>query len=426
VKKSYKKNSYLSQVELTSLIKKAEHLIKAKNFKKAVEELEKFKHKVRNVEFFLLLAEAYEGLGDKEKAEAYFDEAKFLDTEIRSKEKIRKGSKLIEKRNFKDAEKELLESIELNPFEKEAYWELYKLYREIGNYEGMVKALETLITLDPYSESFYLELSHLYAIKKHFKKAAEVLLSGIERIGSADLHFELGKIYADMGKMEEAKDEISKACLMDFTNIEYRQALAEVMVKDESYEEALEVVLSTLELYPDAVYVILSAAALFDILGKEDMAEYYYRLAISKCYDEPFVLEDVKKTFSEFLIEKGRYDEAEELLKSMIENSDNIWTLLDAFSDLAVILVEQERLEELIEIGESILENPDLPEDEYWEVAEVVADALFEEKRYREAKEYYRRILNNSSDEKLKKRAYSKLKEVEEIESLENMLENSK
>jgi tetratricopeptide (TPR) repeat protein len=426
VKKSYNKSVKLSPAELKSILEKAQNLIKTKNFRKAIEELEKFKTRVRDVDFFLLLAEAYEGIGNKEKAESYFEEARFLDTEIRSKEKLIRGSKLAAKRNFKEAEKEILESIRLNPFEKEAYWELYKLYREIGNYKGMVKALENIMTIDPYDEHAYLELSHIHIIKKHFKKAEKVLMSGVEFLNSARLHFELGRLYADMGKVEKAKDELSKACLMDFSNIDYRQKLAEVMVNNEDYEEALGVVLSTLELYPNAIYVIQSAAALFDIIGKEEIAEYYYRLAISKSKDEPFLLEESKKFFADYLIEKGKYDEAEEILKDILETTDSIWTLMDVFSDLAVILVEQERLKELIELGEFVLENPDLPEDEYWEIAEIVADALFEEKRYEEAKEYYKGILDNSSDEKLKKRAYSRIKEIEEIESLEKMLENSK
>ena len=419
MKKSFKETRF----EMKPILEKAENLIKSKNYRKAVEELEKYKNKIRHVDFYLLLAEAYEGLGNKEKAETYFEEARFLDTELRSKEKLQRGVSLVAIKNFRAAEKELLESVRLNPFEKDAYLELYRLYREMSNQKEMIKALESLMTVDPYSFFPYLELSRFYGIRRQFKKAERVLLSGISITDSPELHFELGKLYAEMGRVEEAKEELSEACRLDFRNVEYRQKLAEVMVNNEEYEEALEVVMSTLELFPDAVYVIQSAAALYDLLGKEELAEYYYRLAVSK--SEGFVREDAMKLLSEFLVEKGRFDQAEELLKEIIENTDNIWILLDAFSELAILLIDQERFKEIAEMGRFILKNPELSEEEYCEIAEIVADALYEEKEYEEAMEYYREIVDYSKDEKLIKRAYNKLREVEEIESLEKMLESS-
>ncbi|TCK02494.1 tetratricopeptide repeat protein [Phorcysia thermohydrogeniphila] len=414
MKKSFEK----PVADVRSILEKAENFIKSKNYRKAVEELEK--HKIRSVDYFLLLAEAYEGLGNSEKAEFYLEEARFLDTELRSKEKLRKGITLASMKNFRAAEQALLESVKLNPFERDAYYELYRLYRETGNHKKMVETLQNLMTIDPFSSFPYLELSRLYALRRQYKKAVEVLRFGLERIDLPELHFELGKVLADMGKVEEAKEELSEACRQDFLNVEYRQKLAEVMVNDEDYEGALQVVMSTLELYPDAVYVIQSAAALYDLLGNEELAEYYYRLAISK--SEGFVREDSLKLFSEFLAEKGRYDQAEEILREIIDTTDNLWILLDAFSELAIILVEQERYKDIVEIGKKLMKHPELTEEDYCEIAEIVADALYEDKNYEEALKYYREIVSYSKDEKLIKRSYSKLKEIEEILSLERML----
>lgn len=413
-----RKNFKECVTDVKSILEKAENFIKSKNYRKAVEELER--HKIRSVEYFLLLAEAYEGLGNSEKAEFYLEEARFLDTELRSKEKLRKGITLASMKNFRAAEQVLLESIKLNPFEKDAYYELYRLYRETGNHKKMVETLQNLMTIDPFSSFPYLELSRLYALRRQYKKAVEVLRFGLERIDLPELHFELGKVLADMGNLEEAKEELSEACRQDFMNVEYRQKLAEVMVNDEDYEGALQVVMSTLELYPDAVYVIQSAAALYDLLGNEELAEYYYRLAISK--SEGFVREDSLKLFSEFLAEKGRYDQAEEILREIIDTTNNLWILLDAFSELAIILVEQERYKDIVEIGKKLLKHPELTEEEYCEVAEVIADALYEDKNYKEALKYYKEIVFYSKDGKLIKRSYSKLKEIEEILSLEKML----
>jgi len=323
-------------------------------------------------------------------------------------------------RNFRAAEKELLKSAELNPFDREVYLELYRLYRETSNYKSMIKALENLMTVDPYSSFPYLELGRHYLLRRRYRKAEEVLKKGLELIDSPELHYELGKVYAEWGKSEEAKEELKEACRLDFKNVEYRQKLAEVLVNSQEYEEALEVVLGTLELYPEAVYVLQSAAALYDLLDKEELAEYYYRKAVS--VSEGFVREDAKKLLAEFLAEKGRYDQAEELLWELLEESDNPWVVLDAFSELAIILLEQERYRDIVKAGKELLKNPELSEEEYCEVAEVVADALFEEKEYEEAKSLYEKVLSLSTDEKLLKRVSKKVDEVKEIESLNRML----
>ncbi|MEO2083226.1 MAG: tetratricopeptide repeat protein [Desulfurobacteriaceae bacterium] len=417
VKESFKKPN----IDISQLLKRAEALIKEKEYRKAIEELEKLN--VRNVDCYLLLAEAYEAVGQPEKAEAYFEEARFLDTEIRSKEKLRRGVSLASLRNFRAAEKELLESIELNPFDYKPYYELYRLYREVRNYRGMIKALESLITLNPYQPYPYLELSKYYTSRRKFKKSVEVLKRAIDLIPSAALYFELGKVYAEWGKSEEAIEALSNACELDFRNVEYRQKLAEVFVNDERYEEALDVVLGTLELYPEAVYVLQSAAALYDLLGNQELAELYYRKAVA--VSSGFVREDSLKLLAEYFIEKERYDQAEEVLKELLQESDNYWVLIDAFADLSLILAEQERYGEIVEIGEKLLSHPEIIEDgeDYSEVAEIVADSAFEAGKFEKAMELYRKVLERTENKKVQKRVSEKLTEIEEIIGLEKMLQ---
>jgi len=406
------------RTEERKILKKAEDLIKAKDFNGAIRELSKYP--LKSVEYYLLLAQAYEGAGNLEKAESFFEKARFLETEIRSKELLQRGINLALMRNFKAAERELLSSLKLNPFDKEVYLELYKLYKKTNNFRKMVKTLEELITLEPYFLFPYLELGRHYLLRKRYKKAEEILKEGISRIESAELHFELGKVYSEQGRNEEAKEELKRACRLDFKNIDYRQKLTEVLVNAQEYEEALDVVLGTLNLYPEAVYVLQSAAALYDLLGNQELAEYYYRKAVA--VSEGFVKEDAQKLFSEFLIEKGRYDQAEEVLWELLKESDNVWILIDAFSELATILIEQERLKDIIEAGKIVLSNPELSEEEFVEVGEIVADALFEEKRFKEAGELYKDILKVCKSGKVGKRIAKKLKETEEIEELNKML----
>ncbi len=406
--------------EVHSVIEKAEKLIRSKSYRKAIEELEK--NSVRSVDYFLLLAEAYEALGESEKAELFFEEARFLDTEIRSREKLQRGITLASVKNFSGAEKELKECIRLNPFEKQAYYELYRLYREMGNRKGMVEVLNLLLTVDPFSSYPYIELSRLYSFRRQYYKAAKVLEEALEVVDLPEIHFELGKVYADMGRLEEAREELSEACRQDFGNVEYRQKLAEILVNGELYEEALDVVLSTLELFPDAVYVLQSAAALYDLIGDEELAEYYYRKAVANA--DGFLREDALKFLAEFFSERGKFDQAEEILREIIETTDNPWILIDAFSDLSIILLEQERFSDIAELGKAVVNSPDLTEEEVCEISEIVADALYEEKKFEEALVWYKKVFEISCNNKLTKRAYSRIKEIEEILSLERMVKS--
>ncbi|WP_457680188.1 tetratricopeptide repeat protein [Thermovibrio sp.] len=407
--------------DFKEVLKRAESLIKSKNYKEAISELEGLN--LKTVDYYLLLAQAYEALGQTDKAESLFEEAKALDSEIRSKEFLKRGASLAAMKNFKAAERELLASLKLNPFDKEAYLELYHLYKETRNSRKMVKVLEDLKTIEPYMTFPYIELSKYYSLRRRYGKAVEILKEASSRIESPEIFFELGKVYAEWGKTEEAKEALREACRLDFKNIDYRQRLAEVMVDAEEYEEALEVVLGTLELYPDAVYVLQSAAALYDLLGDEELAEYYYRKAISASSD--FIKEDSLKLFADFLIEKGRYDQAEEVLWELLNETDNSWLLIDAFSELAVILLEQERYKDIVKAGKILLKSSELSDEELRDIEEIVGDALYEDGNYKEALKYYENILERSEDKKLKERVEEKVKEIMEIEELNRLLKKS-
>jgi len=404
---------------LKKLLSKAEHFIKTKNYKRAIEELEK--ETFKDVNYYLLLAQAYEGLGQSEKAEIFFEKARFLDTEIRSKELLRRGTTFASMKNFKAAEAQLLKAIELNPFHKEAYFHLFSLYKELGRKEKMLRVLTDILTLEPYAAFAYLEASKIYFSMKRYRLAISILKRGIERIGgNAELHFQLAQFYSELGKSELAKEELRKACEIDVKNVEYRQKLAEILVSDEEYEEALDVMLGALELFPESPYLLQSVAALYDILGDEELAEHYYRRAVS--HSEGFMELDAKKMLAEFFVERGMFDQAEELLWELLETSDNIWISFDVFMELYFILAEQERFRDVIRAGKFLLENPELAEDEFVELGQIVAEALFEEGHFSEAKVLYEKILPFSSDRRSIKKINAKISQLKEIEELEKML----
>ena len=240
---------YKNHRDLENIIKKARSYMDRKNYKKAIEELEKAgKYSLKDVDFYLTLAEAYERLGNLDKAEEYFEKARFLDTDLRSKEKVRKGIDLISKKNLDEAESELKKAIELNPFESDAYVELYKLYKSKSGYKKAIDLLKTLLVVEPFMEFPYLELSNYYLMVRDFKSAIALLERGLSYVESPRLRFELSKAYQSIGELEVAEDNLRIACQMDYTNLEYRQKLAEILVYQSRYTDALEVLYGALEI----------------------------------------------------------------------------------------------------------------------------------------------------------------------------------
>ena len=408
---------YKEQRDAENVLKRAKLYLDRKNYRKAIEELERVK--LRDVEVYLMLAEAYESLGNRDKAEEYFEKARFLDTDIRSKEKVKRGVNLISMRNLEEAEKELKKAIELNPFEAEAYLELYKLYKSKSGYRKAIEVLKLLLTVEPFKEFAYVELSNYYFMIRDFRSSIKLLERALSLFESPRLRFELAKAYQGIGKLEEAEENLKIACQVEYRNLEYRQKLAEVLAFQKRYDDALQVLFGALEIYPDAVYVIQSIANLYHLMGDEELAELYLRFAISKA--EGFVREDARKHLSEYLIEIGKLDKAEEELVEIIESSDNTWLKVDAFVDLSLILMEQGRSPDIVLHGKKLLRSRDLTDEEFCEVAEIVADALLDMGSFTDALRLYRKVLSYSSNEKVIKRCYSQCRQLEEIISLENM-----
>ncbi len=405
---------------LEGIIKKAKSYMEKKNYKKAIEELEKAgKYSLKDVDFYLTLAEAYEKVGKFDKAEEYFEKARFLDTDLRSKEKVRKGIDLISRKNLDEAEKELRKAIELNPFEADAYIELYKLYKSKSGYKRAIELLKILLVVDPYREFPYLELANYYFMVRDFNSIVNLLEKGLSFKESPRLRFELSKAYQSLGKLEEAEDNLKIACQIEYSNLEYRQKLAEILVYQNRYSDALDVLFGALEVFPDAVYVMQSIANLYHLMGNSDLAEFYFRKAVAKA--EGFVKEDARKHLAEYLVEVGKLDQAEEELKSLIESSDNVWIKIDSFVDLSLILMEQERFNDIVQWGRFLLEDQDLTNEEFCEVAEIVAEALQEVGEFERALDLYRRVLRYGSNERMIKRCYAQFKNLEEIVLLENM-----
>ncbi|WP_456438051.1 tetratricopeptide repeat protein [Desulfurobacterium sp.] len=410
--KGYKK-------EIDSVIKEARRLIESKKYHRAISELEKHKAYSRDVEYFLLLAEAYERIGNEEKAEEYFEQARFLEAAIKSKEQLKKSHFLIKRKEYVKAREALLEAINLNPFEPEIYVELHKLYKRQGLKKEAAKVLKSLMTVSPFLDYPYLELAGHYYSTGNYDMVAHILEQGLERINKTSFLYESARLYQLIGEMEKAEDLLREACNREPKNVDLRQKLVDVLIGLSKIEEALSLLLDTLELYPDSPYLLQSVATVYEMMGDDEKAEFFMRKAVS--VSDSFIKEDSLRMLADFLIEKGRIDQAEEALMEIIDTAESSWLIMDAFIELALICMEQNRNRCVIDVAKRILKSDLLSEEEVFELLEILSDVLEEEGYIFAARRVCKYIIEHSKNEKQLKRCYATVNRLSEVISLEKM-----
>ncbi|WP_457568457.1 tetratricopeptide repeat protein [Desulfurobacterium sp.] len=405
--------------EIDTVIREARRLIKEKKYHRAISELERHKAHSRDVEYFLLLAEAYEKIGNEEKAEEYFEQARFLEAAIKSREQLKKSHFLIKKKDYVKAREALLKAISLDPFEPQVYKELYKLYKKQGLKKEAARVLKNLITIAPYSEYPYLELAGHYYSTGNYEKVNQILSQGIEKIKTPSFLYESAGFYQLIGELEIAEDLLRKAIIQQPKNLDYRQKLVDVLVGLGRMEEALEVLDETLKLYPESPYLLQGIATVYEMMGEDEKAEFFMRKAVAEA--DSFIREDSLRMLADFLIEKGKIDQAEEVLLEIVDTAESSWLVVDAFVELALICIGQERAELVFKTAKKILRSNILTEEETLEILEVLADVLESEGYMFSAKKVYNWIINRSKDEKQLKRCYTNVTRLSEIISLEKM-----
>ncbi|WP_457568928.1 tetratricopeptide repeat protein [Desulfurobacterium sp.] len=405
--------------EIDSIIREARRLIENKKYHRAISELEKHKAYSRDVEYFLLLAEAYERIGNEEKAEEYFEQARFLEATIKSKERLKKSHFLIKKKEYVKAREALLEAIELDPFEPEVYIELHKLYKRQGLKKEAAKVLKSLMTVAPFSDYPYLELAGHYYSTGNYDMVDYILSLGLERIDKTSFIYESARLYQLIGEVEKAEALLREACNREPENVDYRQKLVDVLIGLSKIDEALSLLMDTLKLYPESPYLLQSIATVYELKGDDEKAEFFMRKAVS--VSDSFIKEDSMRMLADFLIEKGKIDQAEEILREIIETAESSWLVMDAFIEFALICMEQNRTHSVIDVAKKILKSQLLTEEELLELLEILSDVLEEEGHIFAARKVCEYVIKRSKNEKQLKRCYANINRLSELISLEKM-----
>jgi tetratricopeptide (TPR) repeat protein len=206
-------NSDWAKVSLFKLYLKnndGENAVKAMNFVLGSLKIDqKIKHRIFN-EFLLFIKDKPQFDSDLEKAVSYFDTDKSIEV---AKEL---GKFYHNKKNWEKAIRFYEIQLRKIPDELETALLLFECYTEKGNFDVIEKKVETFIQIYPTQPQFYYYLGLAYNQKGAYKKAKDVLESGLDFVVDnpkleINFNIQLGEAYNGLGDLKKKEYYFSKA-----------------------------------------------------------------------------------------------------------------------------------------------------------------------------------------------------------------------
>ena len=206
-------NSDWAKISLFKLYLKnndGENAVKAMNFVLGSMKIDqKIKHRIFN-EFLLFIKDKPQFDSDLEKAVSYFDTDKSIEV---AKEL---GKFYHNKKNWEKAIRFYEIQLKKIPDELETALLLFECYTEKGSFDVIEKKVETFIQIYPTQPQFYYYLGLAYNQKGAYKKAKDVLESGLDFVVDnpkleINFNIQLGEAYNGLGDLKKKEYYFSKA-----------------------------------------------------------------------------------------------------------------------------------------------------------------------------------------------------------------------
>lgn len=186
------------------------------------------------------------------------------------------------KKDYASAKEILLEliteekPIDVIPF----YMDLLTISISESEFKLAEKYLNTLRELDSeFKLNTYFSESKILLGNGKVEEALQVLQVAKDKKPNPEVWFQIGKIYAQVFKYEEAKDAFEHAIAMENDNAKYHQALAVALVRLGDFEEAADHAFTAIELikyFPEAHYILGEA---LEKMGDLENSKKAYEMA---------------------------------------------------------------------------------------------------------------------------------------------------
>ena len=181
-------------------------------------------------------------------------------------------------RQYEDCEKTIDEAVQRQPHNPKAYLIKAFMLKDMQDTIGYLRMLQLVIDQDPTETKAFLELGYSYQ-QQNDPIAVSYYQNGLKADPkNVELHYNLGKMFQDMDKLEEAEQEYKTAIAIDSTHIPSLNNLGYLYLDDniKKYDEAVKLFTQVLQINPKFVYALCNRGVAYEYLGNYPAARKDY------------------------------------------------------------------------------------------------------------------------------------------------------
>ncbi len=212
--------------------------------------------------------------------------------------------------------------IDHDPYSYKAWYNLGHAYTYFGNYQDAIEAYEYAFIINNEFEWAYRHCAELCMETKNYKKALEcykevLALEQIKLLPDAELLFKVGQCYQFLGEISFAQDIYINSLKIDDTNDEVYFHLGLCSAASEKWREAINHYQTAIKIEESREEYFAAMGEAYAQLKDNKKAFQYFDIAVELAPEQAVYWIQ----FASFLIKKGDYEEALNLLEEADENA---------------------------------------------------------------------------------------------------------
>ena len=183
---------------------------------------------------------------------------------------------------FNECNTTLEEALALQKYNPKAYLIKAFMLKEQQDTVGYLRMLQLVIDQDPKEVKAYLELGYFYQ-----QKMDPLAISYYENALNADpnnveIHYNLGKMYQDLGRIEEAEEQYKTAINLDPKHVPSLNNLGYIYLDDEvaRYDDAVKLFTQAIQANPNMAYLYCNRGLAYESLGNYAKARTDYEKSL--------------------------------------------------------------------------------------------------------------------------------------------------
>jgi len=268
------------------------------------------------------------------------------------------------------------------------YYNLGNTSFMLGKYERAANFYEKALEIRPDEPDTLENLSYTYVKIGQAEKGTEVMKRIPADESSYRPHFVWGRLYSEAGRLEDAEEELKKACRLRTDSVEAREQLAKVLMKQNKTDEAIDVFNEILVLDPGNHMAWYSKA---NALARKGL----WKEAAAACREAVKLKPDFHRAWYNLALALDESGDRKAAIDSYIKTVELCPGFAEAYNNLGIALSLEGRREEALEVYEKGIEKA--PGD--YRLFFNMGICLMEEKRYMEAAAAFRNALDINPEE---------------------------